>query len=371
MLSLSVFNSIPLLTQPPQPNQVNQYNDTDHWKCFKESVEITDEEPTVHSIQKILAAPYDTDTSKIAKKTCVRGAGPWGFFAEFLWVLNHLEYCLANNLKPVIHWDKGFAYYSPQGYNDSTNCWEYYFHPVSDGKYRRGDYEHLDSYYPRDNDFTTIWWYVQYIDNHLMLPRAEQDAFKGVENHAQRYASKNFSDQRRLAYPVGKHHLYDKEFRHWIKDNLLNPFVKIKANIQAKIDNFYTAYMQGKKTIGLHLRGKHIGNEVIHVDHKYLFEEANKYMDQGYQCFVATDLEPLLALAKQELHGPVIFWESQRFATTTSPYTGSKKLHPILGENIIIETMLLSRCDHLIHTLSNVSTTALYFNPTLEHTLIF
>jgi hypothetical protein len=302
---------------------------------------------------------------------CVRGAKPYGFFADFLWAINHLEYCLATNKTPVIYWGSEFSYYSPQGYNGATNCWEYYFEPVSDLSYKPGDPLHKEDFYKRDTNFSTLWWYVQYLDNAYKLTKTEQESLKPIEDHDKRYASEEFNGQRNLAYPVGAFHLYSQQFRRMVKEEIIDRFIKIKPSVEQKVTAFFDATMLHKKTIGIHLRGPHIWNEVLFVPFDYIFQEANKYAAEGYQFFIATDQKPLLELAKKQLNGTVIYYECERFDKTTSPVGHGPKLHPKLGEDILIEMLLLSLCDHLIHTVSNVSTTALYFNPELPHTLLY
>lgn len=307
-----------------------------------------------------------------AQEKCVRGAKPYGFFAEFLWTVNHLEYCLATDKKPVIYWGKEFAYYTPKGYNDSLNGWEYYFEPTCNETYNINDKLHTEDYYKRENNFSSLWWYVQYVDNIHLLPEENRNCFQPYKNNHAEYLSSKFNAQRKLQYPVGEYHLYDKLYRKWIHENILNKFVKIKENILSKILNFYADHMENdKKTIGIHLRGGHLRNEVFPVPISYILEQANKFAEQEeVQFFIATDQEPLLQEAINTLKGKVLYYPSQRFNKTTSPYPGVK-LDPELGENILIEVMLLSLCDHLVHTISNVSTTALYFNPELEHTVLY
>lgn len=302
---------------------------------------------------------------------CVRGSKPYGFFADFLWAVNHLEFCLANNKTPVIYWGKESAYYTPEGYNGSTNCWEYYFEPVSALSYSPGDHLHKEDYYKRNNNFSTLWWYVQYLDNKYKLTQQEQKSCKSVDGHDIRYASKDFDGQRRVAYPTGAFHLYSQQFRRMVKEQIIDRYIKVKPSIRQKVTHFFDMNMLYKQTIGIHLRGQHLGREVLLVPLQYIFQEANKYAAQGYQFFIATDQQPLLDQAKRELKGNVIYYDCQRFSTTTSPTGTSPKLHPKLGEDILIEMLLLSQCDHLIHTISNVSTTALYFNPELPHTLLY
>lgn len=307
-----------------------------------------------------------------AEHKAVRGANPWGFFAEFLWAVNHLEWCKANNLTPVIHWGKDFAYYHPEGYNGSLNGWEYYFESVSHLNYEAGDRTHHELYYKRDNNFTALSEYCQYIDTLDLLPPEERKFLHPIENHHAIYLSSKYDYARRppSVYPVGKQHLYSTSFRNSVKREIIDPFIKIKPSIAKKINDFYTAHMASKKIVGIHLRGQHIGGEVLPVPLTAFFAEANKYAALGYQFFIATDQFTLIDQARKALHGPVICYECQRFDKTTSPYPG-KKLDPKLGEDLLIEALLLSQCDHFIHTLSNVSTAVLYFNPNLTHTLLY
>ena len=58
----------------------------------------------------------------------------------------------------------------------------------------------------------------------------------------------------------------------------------------------------------------------------------------------------LLEQAKRELNGPVIYYECQRFWESTAPASGNK-LHPKLGEDVLVEAMLLSQCDFFVHTI--------------------
>lgn len=292
----------------------------------------------------------------------VRGCTGWGFYAEFLWVLNHLHCAVRTNKTPVVYWDSSFAYYLNTGYNGSTNCWEYYFEPVSSLSYKAGDHLYKLLFYPEDNPFTVLWNYDQYIDN-LALLKNEQG------NKVLKVTSGKFP--RGTQYPVGNQHLYNETFRKYVKEKLIDRFIRPKKQILDQVEFFYQRSMAGKKTIGIHLRGDFVWSEVPFVPTRFLLSEANSYADGNTQYFIATDQQPLLEEAKKGLKGKVIFFDAQRFNHSTAPIAGGSKLHPILGENVIIEMLLLSRCDYLIHTVSNVSTTVLYFNPTLKHTMLY
>ena len=99
----------------------------------------------------------------------VCGCNGYGFFAEFLWTLNYLDFCLAKDLTPVVYWDGRFAYHSNEGYNGNTNAWEYYFEPVSFAQYEEGDYIHLP--YQRANHLgiPSIFWDYHEIVNYIWM----------------------------------------------------------------------------------------------------------------------------------------------------------------------------------------------------------
>ena len=295
------------------------------------------------------------------QKKLVRGCKGWGFFAEFLWAVNHLHYCRTHDKTPIIYWGQPYAYYLPQGYNGSTNGWEYYFEPVSTLSYTPEDQLHTPDFYPNDNNFSTLWDYQQYVNNLHLL---EGDELIKVK-------LSNFYYPNNGGYPVGEH-LYSRNFRKYVKNEILNPYVRIRKNIQNTIDVFYANNMKDKRTIGLHLRGKFLWNESPFVETKIFLDYVNKqFADGNTQFFISTDQRQLLEAARNQLKGKVIFYESQRFEQSTAPVAGLAKLHPILGENVLIEAVLLSKCDHIVHGLSNVSTAALYFNPDVPHTLLY
>ena len=200
---------------------------------------------------------YDCKAETPHGEKKVRGCCGWGFFAEFLWVLNHLEWCTYINATPIVIWNHQFAYYSPEGYNGSTNCWEYYFEQVSDLIYdpaRDYVYGSISGHESCYRHFSTIWEYHQYINTiDLLCSEKEKLAFKRVTNRV--YPEGGLG-------PVGDKHLYNEDFRKHVKEDILDRYVKIKAPIQEKIDGFYQENMAGKKTIGIHLRGHFLWNEV-------------------------------------------------------------------------------------------------------------
>jgi hypothetical protein len=301
-----------------------------------------------------------SETHHIEKK-CVRGCSCWGFFAEFLWVLNHLQWCVETHQTPVVYWGKHFAYYSPKGYNGSFNGWEYYFEPVSKLRYRSSDKIYVQNFYT--DHFSTIAWYSDYIKTLPLLPEAERTSIQALPLQGN-LAGDN-------SYPSSGEHLYSKKFRSFVHDNLIVPFITIKPVIMKKIKSFYQHNMAGHRVVGIHLRGAFGANEVGVVPARAICEEAKKHMvGDDTIFFIATDQMPMIEEAKKLLPGKVVFYDSYRQECSTNPSHASQ-WPPSMGEDVLIEAMLLSRCDHFVHTISNVSTAVLYFNPQLPHTMLY
>ncbi|MDZ4124033.1 MAG: hypothetical protein U1E02_07635 [Hydrogenophaga sp.] len=251
------------------------------------------------------------------------GAWKGGFGNIFLGALHHLAWCDEQGYVPVVYWDNAFLFYQPGGYNGSRNAWEYYFEPVSSESYVPGDYIH--------RRFT---------------PDRYRFGLGSIFNRADREAGKKIIDK----------------------------YVHIVPSIQKKIEDFYVASMQNKKTIGIHLRGTDKYVEVPALNPALIFKEANKQarLLGVKQFFIATDEYRLLELAKKELEGTVIYYDCRRSGDGhTLQYSGSwpqpkSWVHDAsLGEEFLIEFMLISKCFLFIHTDSNAAMLPFFFNPDL------
>jgi hypothetical protein len=152
-------------------------------------------------------------------------------------------------------------------------------------------------------------------------------------------------------------------------NSLIHKYIKINDKVGYKLESFFVKNMEDKKTIGIHLRGTDKYIETRVVDPKLIFERANKEAEILGDCqfLVATDEFRLLVLAEKTLKRPVIYYPCERSASTKPLHIHTHKA--ILGEDVLIESLLLSRCDIFLHTYSNVSRAVLYFNPYLKNIL--
>lgn len=238
-----------------------------------------------------------------------------GFFSNFFGALNRLWWCEQVNRIPVIYWDQHTLYWQPEGYKGTYNAWEYYFEPVSELSYEPGDS----------------------IDHGYWPPQAPTIDFA------------HFAD--------------DKNGRRFAKQ-YVDRYIQIKPYILKQVEEFYQKYMNGKRTIGIYVRGtdKHV--EVTPVPLSMIVEVAQQFA--GCQFFVATDEESILEFLKKSLPGPVIHTNCYRSQTGKAIHFSSP-CKAKAGEEVLIDALLLARCNEFMHTISNVSKAVLVFNPELDN----
>ena len=218
-----------------------------------------------------------------------------------------------------------FLYAHYDTLQETDNPWEYYFEPLSNMPYESGDSVH-----------------------HTY----EAGGLTTGYNHPKNY------------YPTVRAQC------HYI----INKYIKLKPHIMAKIEEFYQHNMHNCFTIGIHLRGTDKKSEVKQTDPMVILKRANKIAKKlGRKCqfLVATDEEKLLTLAQSTLRGKVLYYHATR-STNGLPihYNAQVVNRMLLGEEVLIEAHLLSRCDVFIHTLTNVAQAISYLNPHLKTVLI-
>ncbi len=261
-----------------------------------------------------------------SRNSQVHFIGPWYglFLASINCVLNHIWWCEKNNRIPVVYWDSRSPYYNSQGFNGKRNAWEYYFEPVS--------------------------------DINPTPPRPPAMKFTPTTPDT----------------VIFSHRIIDQPKRH-LASEFIKKYIKIRPVIMHKIDRFYVQNMEGKHTIAIHLRGTDKGREERLIPPEKIIPVALKYARPDTQFLLASDEERLMKRMIQLLHGrKVIYYDCYRSPNSGNPVL-SKKPKPSrgqMGEDVLVEVSLMARSDMLIHTLSNVSSAALYFNPDLEHVTV-
>jgi hypothetical protein len=256
----------------------------------------------------------------------VIGCRQAGLFSNFLAALNNIVWAVSHDMIPVVYWDAKKCLYYDSAYTNTDNVWEYYFEPVSSAHYQKGDC-----------------------------------IYRSYEN----------PDKQCIPFLKNQSCYSDKIRSQW--HAVIQRYIKIKPSIQHIINDFYNTYMKNKITIGIHLRGTDKKTEAEPVSIKKIIKIANalaKKLGHNCQFFIATDEQYLLNKAIRHLHSPVIYYDAYRSPNHYPIHLRNIPGKYKLGEDILIEAQLLSRCDYFIHTRSNVSIAVCMFNPKLPHIFI-
>jgi hypothetical protein len=253
-----------------------------------------------------------------------------GLFSTFFSVLAHLTWCEKNDLTAYVYWGKDSNYYDKDSGQNTENVWEYYFEQLSD----------LDYNIIKDSDNVDI-----------------RKSYGSIDGFS-------------IPYSENYELVLQDSFRKNMK-RIIDKYIKVKPHTMATVEEFYKENIAGKTTFGIHIRGTDKFKELAAVSIEKICEQANECAKglSNYQFFVATDQEALLTKAKQLLSGPVISYHSYRSIDGRAIHKKTRPYHSkyMLGEEVLIEVLLLARCNKFIHTRSNVSTAVLFFNPDLEN----
>lgn len=238
-----------------------------------------------------------------------------GFFSNIRGTIAAMYECDIKNITPYVNWSSSI--YKDNKHGD--NVWEYYFEQIGDSKTK----------------------------NKIKVPQNRE------------WKRESYARER--------------------MNSMIKKYVKIKQPILDKIDNFWVSNVnEGNKVLGVHLRmtdkfnctshgepktGKPV-NVDIYIDHikKYIEKEGDEV-----KIFLATD-------SKDGINKMVsTFGDKLFYRDDVIRSTGSKSVHHGMGgdnykkgEDVLIDCILLSKCDFLFKGISNVALGALFFNENLE-----
>jgi hypothetical protein len=152
----------------------------------------------------------------------------------------------------------------------------------------------------------------------------------------------------------------------------------MKPDLSNKINQFYNTNMKNKKILGVHIRSTDMKkNNNLQID-DYI-TEIQKYLksnDIDY-IYLATDTYESLNKMKQNFKNIIHYNCTRQNDYSGIPIHGGDrwkslnfKSPKLVGDESIIETTLLSKCDHLIHAQSSISMCAIFMNIDLTFTYL-
>ena len=289
---------------------------------------------------------------------------PWahcGFFANLRAIVFLLHDAEKRGVRPVIVssryavigiWPLQIErnlYWDDAGWNGSRNTWEYYFEPVSGDSL---DGELIEIRNPR----------IAY-DNLRFI--VQDTAFIENFNHYG-YTSPRWAELHgRQDYPTPE----DRATHH----SLLTKYVRVKHGIMAKVDAFYARQMARGTVVGVHIRkGDFEGKEGIGTSVEEFAKAVN--ICPGWDLvYLATDCNETLREMSRVYGNRLLSYDCIRGDDRSGIHyrTDPGLSKPRLGEEVLIDALLLSRCNRYVHGNSSMNFAVLSWNPHLEHVNIF
>jgi hypothetical protein len=239
-------------------------------------------------------------------------------------------------------------FWSKEGYHGRHNTWEYYFDPPSGISV--------------DFDFIAIRDVKKTYENPRFYP--EDDFIADFSRYG--YINEKWAKSNGMSdYPTPAFQIKMAE--------VLQRYVKIKPAIMEKVEAFYHQNMAGYAVVGVHIRRTDLENsESVGMTNELYVEMIDRHPE--YQkIFLATDCEKTLC-DMQAIYGDRLL--------QTAAFRGkdNRGIHnqwepelskPQLGEEVLIDALLLARCDFFVHGNSSMNFAILNWQPRLLHINVF
>jgi hypothetical protein len=238
-----------------------------------------------------------------------------GLFSNVIFVLNHLLIAKKHNFIPIIDMKNFPTIYSEKNMiNETNNSWEYYFESLN--KYK------LEDVYKSQRVIIT---------------------------------SNRF-------YRSMTHEINSKNFRK------VKKFIKVKKEHINFAKKFFDKNLKNKKILGVHYRGTSYKSSANHpfppTKEQIINKVDNLIKKQNFDAiFLCTEEKRYLELFSKKYKDKLFYINSFRSNTDNAFKLYPRNNHRYrLGQEILIETLILSKCDAFLHTDTNVSLFVKFFS---------
>jgi hypothetical protein len=251
-----------------------------------------------------------------------------GFFSNFNGVINNLHHRLGRRgiAAAVVDWRAGEEPSQlPYGRPEDGNLWLHFFEPLS------------------------------------------FDGFPGRTLKATGFAAPGMTG--RCAYAM-----YRRD-RNWRREYnaVYRQHVRVKPSILDQVEEVYRSRMQGHYCAGVHYRHPLHDSECLHpIAEPEIFVSRLRQLlpnDRPWVVFLATDVEPVVEIFRRAFGARLVLQPGVRRSATAKDVSlhergGTSDL--ATAREVLIDCLLLARCDLLLHVTSNVATAVGYINPALR-----
>ena len=293
-----------------------------------------------------------------------------GLFSLIQQVVAHIPLAISEDRIPLALYGNSCCYWTPEGHRGKDNVWEYYFEPINPD-------------YPASSIDESIRIHIRNKPPHFQYP--------GYSINESVFVSNNFGDHpsfkgKTLKIPY-KWADPDEALRRRASQ-IIETYVRPRAYILEKVTQFYQEHLAGQYVIGVHMRATDVTDSQEHNIHRrgsYKLERYLRQIDELLQnhpdakIFAATDslkaLEGLKeAFNEKVLHASTIYHASEKVSGTgplggviPGYLSGDSQKAAQNGEEAVIDYLLLSKCQYLVHNGSGLARTALLKNADLAH----
>ncbi|ONI74118.1 hypothetical protein BWI15_12175 [Kribbella sp. ALI-6-A] len=294
-----------------------------------------------------------------------------GLFSLIQQVIANIPWAVTQNRVPVVHFGPRTCYWTPSGYRGRQTVWEYYFEP-------------LDPAYPAARLPASVKALIgaeppspfetgYHLDEHIFVTSHFGD-HPLLEGAALRipYQWEDPDNRLRAAAKV-----------------VLDKYIRPRDYLTQKADSFFAQHLAGQYVVGVHVRGTDAvspqevrafrrGSRVLS---RYRAEiERLLELEPTAKIFVASDEQSSVDHLAAAFPGRVVAHDSVRHHGGEPAGQGPTGwIMPAYiaadadvaaknGEDAIVEYLLLSRCDYLVHNGSSLARTVLLNAPDLPHT---
>jgi hypothetical protein len=153
--------------------------------------------------------------------------------------------------------------------------------------------------------------------------------------------------------------------------NILKKYLIIQPFIIDKVNDFVNNNFKGK-VLGIHVRGSdcYIDNLRPKIPLAYFRDIISEYLYYYDTIFIATDTLEYRNYFINHFPDKVVFYDSKSIVSFDSDYDffsiHEKNVSGTNGEDVIIESLILSKTDFLLRNRSNIAHFAQIVNPNLE-----
>jgi hypothetical protein len=294
-----------------------------------------------------------------------------GLFSLIQQVIANIPWAIAENRVPVVNFGPNTCYWTPAGYHGRHTVWEYYFEPVVAG-------------YPAASIPAQV--------RELISAKPPSAWEVGHVAGEEAFVSCHFGDHRELSgvtLPIPYQWDDPKpELRHEAKD-IIDRFIRPRAYILEKVNDFVAKHLAGSYVIGVHARGTDATSEQELRPFRQGSLSLPRYtaeisrlleLHPEAKIFAASDEQSSLDYLVEAFGQRVTFCESTRHKDGEAAGKGptgwimpayiarDRQTAAKNGEEAVIEYLLLSRCDYLVHNGSSLARTVLLNAPRIPHT---